>query len=86
LGPVLEFLIYAQALQQKLAELLKWKNPNSILQDVIKKVRRQKEHLLTFVEHEGATHHNNYGEYIIKKRVVKRKMSGGSLSEQGARA
>jgi transposase len=75
-----------KALQQKLDELLKWKNPNSILQDVIKKVRRQKEHLLTFVEHEGATHHNNYGEYIIKKGVVKRKMSGGSLSEQGARA
>lgn len=75
-----------KALQQRVDELLKRKNPNSILQDVIKKVRHQKEHLLTFVEHDGATHHNNYGEYIIKKGVVKRKMSGGSMSEEGARA
>jgi hypothetical protein len=27
-----------------------------------------------------------YGEYIIKKGVVKRKMSGGSMSAEGARA
>ena len=75
-----------KALRQRLDELLNWKNPNIILQEVIKKVSRQKERLLTFVEHEGATHHNNYGEYIIKKGVVKRKMSGGSMSEEGARA
>jgi len=75
-----------KALRQRLDALLNWKNPNDILKDVIKKVRRQKERILTFVEHEGATHHNNYGEYIIKKGVVKRKMSGGSMSEEGARA
>jgi hypothetical protein len=51
-----------------------------------KKVRRQKAHLLTFIKHEGAPQHNNYGEYIIKKGVVKRKMSGGSLSAEGVRA
>lgn len=75
-----------KALRRRLDELLKWKNPNIILQDVIKKVRRQQDHILTFVEHDGAAHHNNYGEYIIKKGVVKRKMSGGSMSEEGARA
>lgn len=48
-----------KALRQRLDALLKWKNPNVILQDAIKKVRRQQERLLTFVEHEGATHHNN---------------------------
>ena len=74
------------ALRKKLDELLKWKNPNAILREVIKKVRRQKERILTFVEHDGASHHNNYGEYIIKKGVVKRKMSGGSMSEEGLRA
>lgn len=75
-----------KALRRRLDELLTWKNPNAILQDVIKKVRRQKEHILTFVEHDGATHHNNYGEYIIKKGVLKRKVSGGSMSAEGARA
>jgi transposase len=75
-----------KALRKRLDALLRWKNPNAILRKVIKKVDRQKERILTFVEHEGATHHNNYGEYIIKKGVVKRKMSGGSMSEEGARA
>ena len=75
-----------KALRKRLDELLRWKNPNAVLQDVIKKVRRQQERILTFVEYEGASHHNNYGEYIIKKGVVKRKMSGGSMSAEGARA
>ena len=75
-----------KALRKRLDELLKWKNPNAVLQDAIKKVRRQKKHILTFVEHDKATHHNNYGEYIIKKGVLKRKVSGGSMSVEGARA
>ncbi len=75
-----------KSLEQRLDALLKWKNPNDTLNEVIKKVRRQKEHILTFIKHEGAPHHNNYGEYIIKKGVVKRKMSGGSMSSEGARA
>lgn len=73
-------------LHQRLDELLCWKNPNDILRDVIKKVHRQREHILTFVEHDSVPHHNNYGEYIIKKGVIKRKMSGGSMSSEGARA
>ncbi len=75
-----------KALKQRLDELLVWKKPNVILQDVIKKVNRQKEHILNFIEHDEAPHHNNYGEYIIKKGVVKRKMSGGSMSKDGVRA
>jgi len=75
-----------KALERRLDELLKWNNPNDVLKEVIKKVRRQKAHILTFVNHDGASHHNNYGEYIIKKGVVKRKMSGGSMSPDGVRA
>lgn len=75
-----------KALKGKLEQLLNWSHPNPVLKDVIKKVRRQQKHILTFVEHEGVTHHNNYGEYIIKKGVLKRKVSGGSMSEEGARA
>jgi len=29
---------------------------------------------------------NNYGEYIIRKGVLKRKISGGSMAERGAQA
>jgi transposase len=73
-------------LEKRLDELLAWQNPNDTLKEVIKKVERQKDHILTFISHEDAPHHNNYGEYIIKKGVVKRKMSGGSMSAEGARA
>ena len=30
--------------------------------------------------------HNNFGEYIIRKGVLKRKISGGSMSPRGAQA
>ncbi len=75
-----------KALEHRLDTLLEWKHPNDTLKEVIKKVRRQKDHILTFIKYPGAPPHNNYGEYIIKKGVVKRKMSGGSMSAEGARA
>jgi hypothetical protein len=75
-----------KALERRLDELLNWKNPHDVLKEVIKKVRRRKAHILTFVHHDGAPHHNNYAECIIKKGVVKRKMSGGSMSPDGVRA
>ena len=34
-----------KALEQRLDALLEWKNPNDTLKEVIKKVRRQKEHI-----------------------------------------
>ena len=71
-------------LKNRLEELLKWKNPNPILLKIIEKVRRQEKYILTFVEHDGVPHHNNYGEYIIRKGVLKRKVSGGSMSKVGA--
>ena len=73
-------------LKLRLRNLLSWKNPNSVLKEVIAKVARQEPYILTFVEHEGAPSHNNYGEYIIKKGILKRKVSGGSMSEEGVRA
>jgi transposase len=73
-------------LKVRLQQLLAWKNPNSVLQEVIAKVARQSDYILTFVEHEGVPHHNNFGEYIIKKGILKRKVSGGSMSEDGVRA
>lgn len=73
-------------LRRRLDDLLAWKNPNAILRDVIEKVRRQQDHILTFVAHGEGEHHNNYGEYVIKKGVLKRKVSGGSKSADGVHA
>ncbi len=73
-------------LKVRLQKLLDWPEPNEILKDIIAKVARQQPYILTFVEHEGVPNHKNYGEYIIKKGILKRKVSGGSMSEEGVTA
>lgn len=80
------FLRRLELLKIRLGNLLSWKNPNTALKEIILKVARQADHILTFVEYEGVPNHNNYGEYIIKKGILKRKVSGGSMSEEGVRA
>ena len=73
-------------LKKRLADLLQWPNPDNILAEIIKKVKRQQPRILTFVEHPGVPFHNNYAEYLIRIGVIKRKISGGSVSAQGAEA
>ena len=80
------FLRRLELLKTRLNKLLAWNNPNKILKEVIAKVVRQSDYILTFVEHEGVPNHNNYAEYLIKKGILKRKVSGGSMSEEGFRA
>jgi hypothetical protein len=71
-------------LKQRLADLLQWPNPDEILKEIIKKVKRQQPRILTFVEHPDVPFHNNYAEYLIRIGVLKRKISGGSVSAEGA--
>jgi hypothetical protein len=73
-------------LKKRLADLLQWPNPNNVLGEIIEKVKRQQPRILTFVEHPGVPFHNNYAEYLIRIGVIKRKISGGSVSAQGAEA
>lgn len=73
-------------LHNRLDELLKWHNPNDILKDIIEKVRRQRSYILTFAEHNGVPCHNNHAESLIRKGVMKRKVSFGSKSQEGAEA
>lgn len=73
-------------LHDRLDELLRWPGPNHILKDIIEKVRRQQPYILTFVEHQGVPCHNNHAESLIRKGVMKRKVSFGSKSQKGAEA
>lgn len=73
-------------LKTRLEELMQWPNPSEVLEEVIKKVKKQQPRILTFVEHPGVPCHNNFGEYLIRIGVLKRKISGGSKSEKGAKA
>ena len=73
-------------LKDRLEALVNWPNPDEILEEIIKKVKRQQPRILTFVEHPGVPNHNNYAEYLIRIGVLKRKISGGSVSVEGANA
>ena len=73
-------------LKVRLADLLKWPDPDKVLAEIIAKVKRQQPRILTFVENPGVPFHNNYAEYLIRIGVIKRKISGGSVSAQGAEA
>ena len=73
-------------LKKRLEKLVNWPDPDDILQEIIKKVKRQQPRILTFVEHPDAPCHNNYGEFLIRIGVLKRKISGGSVSAEGANA
>jgi transposase len=73
-------------LKDRLEALVNWPNPDEVLEEIIKKVKRQQPRMLTFVEHPGVPNHNNYAEYLIRIGVLKRKVSGGSVSVEGANA
>jgi transposase len=73
-------------LHVRLEDLLKWPSPNPVLAEMIAKIERQRDNILTFVELDGCPSTNNYGEYTIKKGILKRKVSGGSKSFHGAYA
>jgi transposase len=73
-------------LETRLEELLAWPNPDNVLQGVIDKVRRQQSRTLTFVCYPEVPCHNNFAEYLIRIGVLKRKISGGSKSKEGAKA
>jgi hypothetical protein len=71
-------------LHNRLENLVQWKNPNTILLDIIQKVKRQQPRILTFIEHPNVPSDNNYAERLIRIGVLKRKISGGSMSAKGA--
>lgn len=73
-------------LHERLDELLQWRKPNEILAQIIKQVKNQRPRILTFVEHPDVPCHNNFGEYLIRIGVLKRKVSFGSKSAKGASA
>lgn len=75
-----------QSLHDRLDTLLAWRNPNDVLKKIIKIAKNQRSRTLTFVEYADVPCHNNYGEYLIRIGVLKRKVSGGSKSPKGANA
>lgn len=52
---------------------------------IIKRLRRHKAELFTFLEHENVSPYNNHAEQQMRKPVITRKVSQQNRSEQGAK-
>jgi len=52
---------------------------------LIKRLKRHKDELFTFLEHEGVSPYNNHAEQQMRKPVLTRKVSQQNRSEQGAK-
>ena len=51
---------------------------------LVKRMKRHREELLTFLYHDNVPFDNNHAERVIRDAVVKRKNSNCNRSEQGA--
>ena len=51
---------------------------------LIKRLKRHKEELFTFLEHENVSPYNNHGEQQMRKPVLTRKVSQQNRSQEGA--
>ena len=52
---------------------------------LIKRLKRHKNELFTFLEYEGVSPYNNHAEQQMRKPVLTRKISQQNRSEQGAK-
>jgi hypothetical protein len=52
---------------------------------LIKRLKRHKDELFTFLEHEGVSPYNNHAEQQMRKPVLTRRVSQQNRSDQGAK-
>jgi hypothetical protein len=71
-------------LHRRLAELVDepWADPHA--RRLLKRLRRHRSDLFTFLDHEGVPFDNNHAERSIRPAVILRKNSYGNRSQRGA--
>lgn len=74
-----------QALQRKALQLLEppRREPNE--EAVRKRLNKQRDHLFTFLDHDGVDATNNLAERQLRPAVIARKISCGNKTQKGAR-
>jgi len=82
--PAEEFPSRRQCLEQRLDELIDtpWEDPQA--RRLIKRLRRHRHDLLTFLDHSDVPYDNNAGERAIRPAVIIRKNSYCNRSQRGA--
>lgn len=74
-----------QRLKQRLNILLESDYPDRDVRRLLKRLKRHRNELFTFLEHENVSPYNNYAEQQMRKPVLTRKVSQQNRSDQGAK-
>jgi hypothetical protein len=79
------FLRLKNRLYQRLEEFLATLHQDKDARRLLKRLRRHKEELFIFLEHDGISPYNNHAEQQMRKPVLTRKVSQQNRSELGAK-
>ena len=74
-----------QALQHKAVQLLEPPRSEPNEEAVRKRLHKQRDHLFTFLDHDGVEATNNLAERQLRPAVIARKISCGNKTPKGAR-
>src|SRR5262245_19766215 len=74
-----------QALQHKAVQLLEPPRSEPNEETVRKRLNKQRDHLFTFLDHDGVDATNNLAERQLRPAVIARKISCGNKTQKGAR-
>jgi len=74
-----------QALEHKAVELLEPPRSEPNEEAVRKRLNKQRDHLFTFLDHDGVDATNNLAERQLRPAVIARKISCGNKTQKGAR-
>jgi len=73
-------------LHQRLAQLIDTSFDDADAKRLIKRLRRHRQEMLTFLDHDQVSPYNNHGEQQMRMAVLTRKISQQNRSEDGAKA
>ena len=74
-----------QALERKAVQLLEFPRSEPNEEAVRKRLNKQRDHLFTFLDHDGVNATNNLAERQLRPAVIARKISCGNKTPKGAR-
>jgi len=72
-------------LYKRLAQLTKTISKDKDVKRLIKRLKRHQNELFTFLEYNGVSPYNNYGEQQMRKPAINRKISHQNRSDRGAK-
>lgn len=72
-------------LEERAQRLLAARREGAVEEAVANRLRKQQDHLFTFLDHDGVDATNNLAERQLRPAVIARKLSAGNKTERGAR-